>query len=97
MSTRIALPEVTVDTMKQVTAPVLDFSNMDVNKEQLKQYIAEIEEDNPEIVKYMALASQMMELVQHMNMDTSWFGLVAMIIMYKGLEAQYAKVKAMEN
>jgi hypothetical protein len=97
MSDRITLPKVTVETMKQVTRPVLDFTNMSINSEQLKQYISEIEEDNPEIVGYMSRATRMMEMVQHLKMDTSWFSLVSMIIMYKILETQYAKQKAEEN
>ena len=97
MSGRITLPVVTKETMKQITRPVLDFTNMDVNKEQLKQYISEIEEDNPEIVRYMGRATQMMDMVQSLHMDTSWFALVSMIIMYKTLEAQYAKKMVEQN
>lgn len=97
MTVRIALPKVTVDTFKQVTKSVLNFETMDVNKDVLKQYIADIEENNPEIVKYMVRASQMMEMVQMLKMDTSWFALVSMIIMYKALESQYVKVEAIKN
>ena len=93
----VTLPEVQIETIETVTRPILDMENMSVNSDKLKEYLVEMEESNPEIVKFIARASQMMQLVQRMNMDADWFGLVAMLIMYKSLEAEYAKRVAETN
>lgn len=63
-----------------------------MDKERLKEYLREIQEVNPEIVAYIGRTAQMIDVIQMMRMDCSWFATVAMILMYKSLEREYAKL-----